>query len=130
MGVEGELEGYEDASGYGDDGSSNAFPTDSKDYFDPTEQRRKEVLEKWIYYDDETQRHTCSLCKMAYTTKNQNDGYRILLNHLEAKHLRIKGAYPCHYCERGFFSKHQRTNHIYNTHRDKHKLSTKSSTIL
>ena len=29
-GVEGELEGYEDASGYGDDGSSNAFPTDSK----------------------------------------------------------------------------------------------------
>ena len=29
-GVEGELEGYEDASGYGDDGSSSAFPTDSK----------------------------------------------------------------------------------------------------
>jgi len=30
-GVEGELEGYEDASGYADDGSSaNAFPTDSK----------------------------------------------------------------------------------------------------
>ena len=101
------------------------------DYFDPTEQRRKEVLEKWIYYDNETQRHTCSLCKMAYTTKNQNDGYRILLNHLEAKHLRIKGAYPCHYCERGFFSKHQRTNHIHNLHRDLHKkLSTKSSTIL
>ena len=74
------------------------------DYFEPTENERKAKLDNYIFYDPETGRETCKICKTSYSTKNVNDGYRILLNHIEAKHVKIK-AYPCHYCEKSFCSK-------------------------
>jgi hypothetical protein len=104
------------------------FTDEFSNYFEPTDSVRKHMLGRWIFNDQITGRATCSICKVSYNTKVASDSYKLLLNHLESKHLKIQ-AYPCHYCERSFFSKHQRTRHYHKSHRGEHKQATEQARL-
>ena len=82
------------------------------------------MLSKYIEFDQEAGRHTCAICKGDYVTraKNPENAYKVLLNHIEAKHLRIK-AYFCPYCHKGFFCMSQKSCHITTFHREEHRLT-------
>jgi hypothetical protein len=96
--------------------------TEFESYFEPTEEERKSKLNPWIHTDPFSGKLTCTLCKMTYASKEKRQVTNLLQNHIEDKHLKIY-AYPCHYCEKQFFSRRKRTDHIFVNHRQQHKLS-------
>lgn len=44
------------------------------------------------------------------------------MNHIESKHIKIL-AYPCQFCDKSFYSKHQRTDHYSRMHRQEKNMA-------
>ena len=94
------------------------------EYFEPSVEERRARLDKYVEYDQVAGTHFCGICKESYGAKckNRSDAKAVLLNHIEAKHLRIS-AYFCPYCDRSFYSMSQKTCHISTKHREEHRLA-------
>ena len=92
------------------------------EFREPTTQERKEKLDKYISFDAETGRECCGVCKVSYATHRSHDSYRVLLNHIEAKHVKVI-SYFCPYCKKGFYSANQKSGHITTSHREQHRKS-------
>ena len=82
--------------------------------------QKKVRLAHWIAYDPESGFHTCAECNQSYTQYNPNKATRLLLDHIEATHVKIE-AYPCSYCTKRFYTSCSRSRHICKCHQGQHK---------
>lgn len=99
----------------------------SKQYYEPTEEERRRKCEPWILYDEEDGGCLkCAECPATYRHLKQSVSLNKILNHIEAKHIRIK-AYPCQFCDQTFYSKHQRVDHISGKHRTENKMAKQAA---
>jgi len=119
-----ELEETFDESAYQEDGAPmDAFPRDSKDYFDPSNEERNAILGKWIVYDSNLAKDKCKICGHFYKTADRSNGTKQLQNHIEGVHFQIE-AFPCYYCPKIYTSKHRRSNHISYVHQRQNREAT------
>lgn len=91
-------------------------------FVEPSPRERRERLAKYVSFDPDLGREVCGICKISYTPKNNFVALRILLNHIEAEHLRVI-SYFCPYCQRGFYNPNQKSSHIATYHREEHRMS-------
>ena len=93
------------------------------EYYEPTEQQRREMLNNYILEDDYGNMK-CKLCGVVYNCKERYNRRVHLDNHIENQHLKIP-AYPCFYCEKVFYSKQRRLCHFSQKHKEEHKNNRK-----
>jgi hypothetical protein len=80
-------------------------------------QERLRRLEKMVHQKTADGKWMCSLCPdVAYARRNA------VYNHIEEVHLKIY-SYTCHYCDKQFFSRKKRIDHIFYNHREQNKRS-------